>query len=41
MLKGFKEEFLWGGAIAASQAEGAYNQGGKGLEKGSRRRIKN
>ena len=32
MLKGFKEEFLWGGAIAASQAEGAYNQGGKGLD---------
>lgn len=27
----FKKEFLWGGAIAANQAEGAYNVGGKGL----------
>ncbi|SJZ87245.1 6-phospho-beta-glucosidase [Pilibacter termitis] len=27
----FKENFLWGGAIAANQAEGAYNVGGKGL----------
>lgn len=27
----FKEGFLWGGAIAANQAEGAYNVGGKGL----------
>ncbi|PRA07261.1 MULTISPECIES: glycoside hydrolase family 1 protein [unclassified Paenibacillus] len=27
----FPENFLWGGAIAANQAEGAYNQGGKGL----------
>lgn len=27
----FKEGFLWGGAIAANQAEGAYLEGGKGL----------
>lgn len=32
MKKGFPEGFLWGGAIAASQADGAYNQGGKGLD---------
>lgn len=28
---GFPKEFLWGGAIAANQAEGAYNEDGKGL----------
>lgn len=27
----FPEEFLWGGATAANQYEGAYNVGGKGL----------
>ena len=27
----FPDGFLWGGAIAANQAEGAYDQGGKGL----------
>ncbi|MGM0238582.1 glycoside hydrolase family 1 protein [Enterococcus sp. AZ103] len=27
----FPENFLWGGAIAANQAEGAYNEDGKGL----------
>ena len=27
----FPEGFLWGGATAANQVEGAYNQGGKGL----------
>ena len=27
----FPEEFLWGGAIAANQAEGAYREDGKGL----------
>src|SRR5690625_338227 len=27
----FPEDFLWGGAIAANQAEGAWNEGGKGL----------
>lgn len=31
MLTGFPSDFLWGGAIAANQAEGAYDQGGKGL----------
>lgn len=28
---GFPEGFLWGGATAANQFEGAYNEGGKGL----------
>lgn len=27
----FPENFLWGGATAANQCEGAYNEGGKGL----------
>ena len=27
----FPKDFLWGGAIAANQCEGAYNEGGKGL----------
>ncbi|MBM7653645.1 glycoside hydrolase family 1 protein [Neobacillus cucumis] len=27
----FKENFLWGGAVAANQVEGAYNVNGKGL----------
>ena len=30
MTKGFPENFLWGGAIAANQAEGAWLEGGKG-----------
>lgn len=30
-MKGFPEHFLWGGATAANQIEGAYNVGGKGL----------
>lgn len=29
--KKFPEGFLWGGATAANQCEGAYNEGGKGL----------
>lgn len=28
---GFSENFLWGGAIAAHQAEGGFKEGGKGL----------
>ena len=28
---GFPVDFLWGGAIAANQAEGAYEADGKGL----------
>ncbi|MDN3233159.1 MULTISPECIES: glycoside hydrolase family 1 protein [Priestia] len=31
MRKEFPENFLWGGAIAACQAEGAWNEGGKTL----------
>lgn len=27
----FPTDFLWGGALAANQVEGAYNVGGKGL----------
>jgi len=30
-MKKFPEGFLWGGATAANQMEGAYNEGGKGL----------
>ncbi len=32
MKTGFPENFLWGGAIAASQADGAWDKGGKGLD---------
>ena len=28
---GFPQGFLWGGAVAANQCEGAYNADGKGL----------
>ena len=28
MNTGFPKDFLWGGAIAASQADGAYDEGG-------------
>lgn len=31
MAKRFTEGFLWGGAVAANQCEGAYNEDGKGL----------
>ena len=31
MNKPFPEGFLWGGATAANQIEGAYNDGGRGL----------
>jgi beta-glucosidase/6-phospho-beta-glucosidase/beta-galactosidase len=34
MEKNFPEGFLWGGAIAANQCEGAYNEDGKGLSIG-------
>ena len=27
----FKEDFLWGGAVAANQCEGAWNIDGKGM----------
>jgi 6-phospho-beta-glucosidase len=30
-ITGFPKDFLWGGAIAASQAEGAWQEGGKGV----------
>jgi 6-phospho-beta-glucosidase len=29
-IKGFKDNFLWGGALAANQCEGAWQEGGKG-----------
>lgn len=31
MVKSFPKGFLWGGAVAANQCEGAYNEDGKGL----------
>ena len=27
----FPKNFYWGGALAANQCEGAYNEGGRGL----------
>lgn len=30
-INGFPKGFLWGGAVAANQVEGGWNQGGKGL----------
>lgn len=30
-MSGFPKDFLWGGAIAANQAEGAWKEGGKGI----------
>ena len=27
----FRKDFLWGGSVSAMQAEGAWNEGGKGL----------
>lgn len=30
-MKAFPQHFLWGGAVAANQVEGAYREGGKGL----------
>ena len=30
-MSAFKENFLWGGAVAANQCEGAWNEGGKGI----------
>lgn len=32
MKQGFPENFLWGGALAAAQADGAWNEGGKGMD---------
>lgn len=30
-MSGFPKDFLWGGALAANQCEGAYLEDGKGL----------
>lgn len=27
----FRKDFLWGGATAANQCEGGYNEGGRGI----------
>ena len=32
MQKGFPKNFLWGGATAASQVEGGWNAGGRGVD---------
>lgn len=32
MKTGFPKDFLWGGAMAAPQADGAFLQDGKGLD---------
>ena len=29
--KGFPKDFLWGGAVAANQCEGAWKEAGKGM----------
>ena len=31
VLRDFPKNFMWGGAFAANQMEGAYQEGGKGL----------
>lgn len=31
IVKQFPKDFLWGGAVAVNQLEGAYNEDGKGL----------
>lgn len=31
MMKEFPKDFLWGGAVAANQFEGAWNIDGKGI----------
>lgn len=30
-MQSFPQHFLWGGAIAANQVEGAWQEGGKGI----------
>ena len=30
-MKRFRDGFLWGGAVAANQCEGAWNEDGKGM----------
>ena len=39
----FPKDFLWGGATAANQCEGAYNEGGRGpanvVDRGDRHRA--
>ena len=36
---GFRDDFLWGGAVAANQVEGAWNVDGKGMSMASFHRI--
>lgn len=36
-----KENFLWGGATAANQYEGGYNEGGRGLSINDVERVLN
>ena len=30
-MSGFKADFMWGGAVAAHQLEGGWQEGGKGI----------
>ena len=30
-MSGFKANFMWGGAVAAHQLEGGWQEGGKGI----------
>ena len=38
---GFPDGFLWGGATAANQIEGAFDEGGKGLSTSDMAAYKN
>lgn len=39
-MRQFKDDFLWGGATAANQFEGGWNEGGKGLSTADVTRFK-
>ena len=39
-MRQYKDDFLWGGATAANQFEGGWNEGGKGLSTAAVTRFK-